>query len=286
VLFFINLAMDYLLMTAAASLLRVRRKRRRRLFGAALAALAYCAVVLFLPYSPALAPAIAMLLLALGLAAAFCPIPVMQYLRLLAATAVLALGAGGVMTALGLWLNPFGPARYFSIRLLAAGTLAAYGILRGVRGYLQAAALEKQTLYAVSILIDGAEATLTALADTGNSLADPLTQAPVLVAEQAAVLPALPVPLRALLRNGLADDLPALLEAIAAANLAARLRMLPFASVGAPHGMLLGLRTDAIYLHKDGHSLAIPGGIVALCREPLSGGAYNALLPPAMLDTL
>ena len=124
----------------------------------------------------------------------------------------------------------------------------------------------------VTVTLNGRTVRLDALVDTGNTLADPLSDAKVLVAEWEAVRglfdAALPV------EEALRDPVEGA-AALAAALGAQRVRMIPYRSVGVSSGMLLAVRVDG----------AVIGGrveerlLVALCPGKLSAnGNYTALV--------
>ena len=124
----------------------------------------------------------------------------------------------------------------------------------------------------MTVTLDGRTVRLDALVDTGNTLADPLSDAKVLVAEWEAVrgLFDAALPVEAALRDPVEG-----VATLAAALGAQRVRMIPYRSVGVSSGMLLAVRVDG----------AVIGGrveerlLVALCPGKLSAnGNYTALV--------
>jgi stage II sporulation protein GA (sporulation sigma-E factor processing peptidase) len=127
----------------------------------------------------------------------------------------------------------------------------------GFRGKLGAAYLPVELHY------KGKTINLTALRDTGNTLRDPLTGEHVLVtgAEVAQKLLGLSK-----------QDLAHPVETMEAGKLAG-LRLIPFRAVGRSHGMLLGVRLDAVKVAGQG-----TGTLVAFAPEGLGmDGEYQAL---------
>jgi len=282
IVFFINLAMDFAFMSAAGAILRIRRPWWRRLLGAAAASLVYCVMAFTLPYSAWLNAVAAVGVLGLGLAAAFCPARPIVLGKLALAVYILAFGTGGVVLALGSMTSTrFGGP--ISIGILAGGTLVSYILLRCVRRYLRATEMKKQAYYTVTVALNGAKATFAGLVDTGNSLVDPITHAPVMVAELAAIQKCLPEPITRLFLDAKENDLPAVLEGFQSGGLAARMRMIPFASVGEANGMLVGFRADSVTVALDGKSKTLPHAIIGICHGQLHDDTYGALLHPAMI---
>ena len=104
---------------------------------------------------------------------------------------------------------------------------------------------------------------LTALADTGNTLRDPISGWPVLVTDSWAA-----EHLLGLTREQLSDPVGFLTECVNPG-----LRLIPFHSVGHQNGMLLGIRPDQILV--DGRQEEM---IVAFAPQPIGQGkAYRAL---------
>ncbi len=128
-------------------------------------------------------------------------------------------------------------------------------------------------LVAVKLTMGERQVTLLALQDTGNTLTDPVSGRPVIVAEGRA--------LEGLFPQGEAFTVEELLhpaetmEGRRGTELAHRLRILPYRAVGVDGGLLLAIRVDGIRLGGNGGR----GGLVALSPTPLSdGGGYRALV--------
>ena len=99
-------------------------------------------------------------------------------------------------------------------------------------------------LVEVRVRILGRTAALTALCDTGNSLRDPATGAPVLVAGLGRLDGALPREVRALLTEETLAHPASVLEQVARAAPALRPRLVPYRAVGVSGGLLLAIRSD------------------------------------------
>ena len=123
--------------------------------------------------------------------------------------------------------------------------------------------------------------TLRLLVDTGNSLTDPLSACPVIVAEQDSVLPLLPESFCQLLQTATSAD--AVLLAAQQTELAGRLRLIPYRAVG-QQGMLLGIRPDCIVLQCGVKQRQHTNVIVALSNQKFSPyGTYQGLVQPELL---
>lgn len=163
----------------------------------------------------------------------------------------------GVVLALSRLLGGFGG------RQQLLSFLAAYALL-GLALRFGAATGERQRAV---LRQAGRSVALTALLDTGNALRDPLTGAPVLVTEEAALYPLLPSELRAALRESRGRPPEERLELLWSRGLGNGFRLLPYRSVGVEGGLLLCFRPQAAELA----GRPVPGLTVALSPTPIRG---------------
>lgn len=136
-------------------------------------------------------------------------------------------------------------------------------------GRLYLAGAGARRLQPVRIRLGCRQVELTALADTGNSLRDPLTGQPVLVAQRQAAEELLhqPVPVRLL------EDPAQAMRTLSEACPDCRFRLIPYRTVGTGQGLLLALRCDSVEI---GGRQA--GPLVAFSPVELSArGEYAAL---------
>lgn len=161
-------------------------------------------------------------------------------------------------------------------------------LLFGWTAYRFGAALVRRRLaqrfFEVGISFSGRRVDVKALLDTGNSLVDPLTGEPVIVVEYEAIKPILPPELSAPLEEEQLD-FTRLLAGVAGKPWAARLRLIPFQSLGQQHGLLPGIRPDLVEIDRGERKVAVERVIVGICRHRLhSGENYRALLHPGLLE--
>lgn len=274
-LFLLNLTIDYLLLRLSARICGQHVPTLRLALGALVGAVyALCA---FLPQGNFLTHPLVKV--AVGAALALTAFGGRQ--RLLRLTLVFfacacALGGGVLMVSLlgsgGLTYANGIPATGLDFKVLCLSAAGSYLVLSvGMRCLGRYSKLTQEIL-PVTVTLNGRSVRLDALVDTGNTLADPLSDAKVLVAEWEAVrsLFDADLPVERALENPIAG------AAELADELGAqRVRMIPYRSVGVSSGMLLAVRADG----------AVIGGrtenrlLVALCPGKLSAnGNYTALL--------
>ena len=120
--------------------------------------------------------------------------------------------------------------------------------------------------------------TLTALVDTGNTLYDPISRASILIVEVDAVRELFPTSIQGIMDRHLVSDPQALLIISEIdRDLARRFRLVPYRAVGIDSGLLLSFKPDMIKVRGREQK----GMLIALSPSNLSEGAgYCALVGP------
>ena len=273
-LFLLNLAVDYLLLLAAGRLAGEVLRRPRLALGAALGAGYAAGAVLpgggFLLHPLCkLGAGVLMVLLAYGHSR--------RLLRTgLTFFAVSAAFGGGVFL-----LHTFGSRSLAldgllsaapDLRLVLLSAAVCYALITLVLGRASRHSAPGELVPAV-LTLGGRRLALTALVDTGNTLTDPATGQPVMVAEGEKAAPLFP-PGRAPTAEELRDP-PALLERLWAEGWRGRCRLLPYRAVGIEHGLLLAVRLDGAKVGGQEWR----GLLLALSPTPVTdGGGYSALI--------
>ncbi len=277
-LFLLNALVDYLLLLAAARLAGEPLRRWRFGLGAALGGL--YAVAIFLPGLSflahplcRLASAALMLLLSYGGSR--------RLLRQGILFVLLTCAFGGGVIAIGLLGGTgltLGNGVFYSVLDLKVVLLSAavcYGVLTLVFQRLGKHSFAAGELVSAKVRIGDRSASFTALVDTGNTLSDPATGRPVMVAEGERAALLFPKERRPLLSD--LQDPTLGLTRLGTGEWRARFRLLPFRSVGVDRGLLLAVRVDDLEL--DGRRRGPV--LVALSPTPVSdGGGYQALVGP------
>ena len=276
-LFVLNGAVDYLLLLAAARLAGEPLDRLRSALGAVLGG-GY-AVAVFLPGLDFLArPPCRLAAAVLMVLTAFWRSRLL--LRQVVIFFALACAFGGGVLAIGLLggrgltlsAGVLSSAMDLKIVLLsAAGCYAALSlVLRGAGRHAGPGGELRQ----VRLTLGERQTELTALVDTGNTLTDPATGRPVLVAEADCLAPLLPAGVR--LGPEALEDPAGALEGLEG-PWRRRFRLLPYRAVGVERGLLLALRLDKVQVGGEDRGAML----AALSPTPVSdGGNYRALIGP------
>lgn len=277
-LFLLNALVDYLLLLAAARLAGETLRRWRFALGAALGGLYAVAIFLpgfqFLSALPwRLASAGLMMLVSYGGSGRL----LRQGLLFVALTC--AFGGGvvaiGLMGGSGLALG--GGVFYSSLdlKMVLLSAAVCYGALTLVFRRIGRHSAASGELVEARLTLMGRSVRLTALVDTGNTLTDPVSGRPAMVAEGESVRDLFPKDRQPAFRDLL--DPAGGLTRLGTGEWRSRFRLLPYRAVGVERGLLLAVRADSLELDGQGRGPVL----VALSPTAVSdGGGYRALIGP------
>ena len=263
-LFARNAVLDYLLLLAAAALVRHPLRRGRFALAAALGGI-YAAAAAVPPLRflagllPALGVSLGMSLIAYG--------PPPGLWRCWGCFLALSAAFAGTVYALGALTGQRGvPFFTASPRLLL---LSFGGCCAAVRFFAPRflRAREREIL-PVAVRLGERTVTLSALRDTGNQLLDPLSGAEVMISDPEAPSPLFPEGALSALPEDAAERFRRL---SALPELRERLRLVPYTALGTERGLLLCFRPDSVV--AGGRERA---SLVGLSPAPLRGD-YNAI---------
>ncbi len=157
------------------------------------------------------------------------------------------------------------------VRGILIAALAVYALLSLFFRRSATHIVAEEALIPLRLHRGGRVVLLQALRDSGNTLQDPVTGQPILVAEGARLAPLFPSSL-----NPKALSTPMeTLSLLAASGDALGFRLLPYRAVGVSCGLLLAMRVDRVELSD----CTLRQQWVALSPTPVSdGGGYHALM--------
>ena len=273
--FAVNFIVNYLLIATSAKLTGETMRRLRflvsALFGSGYASFAVLPDYAVLSH-PAIKASVAvlMILLAFGKSRHLLRLSLIFFAVSCGfAGAILAVGyilGGGLTTGTVLF-----PA--ISMRDVVMAALLGYGILTLLFQRGAAHSRMEGELIPVDFQLGKKSVRLTALRDSGNTLFDPITGQPVLIAEADRMWELLSdlIDIREI---NLSDPVDTF-RRIGQSQDAIRFRLLPFRAVGTDHGFLLAFRADSVKTGKE----IFKDQLVALSPTHLSdGGSYGALI--------
>ncbi|HIS69891.1 MAG TPA: sigma-E processing peptidase SpoIIGA [Candidatus Gallacutalibacter stercoravium] len=279
VLLAVNLFVNYFILLGSARFLNLHTPRRRLLLGAALGAVYSLSILL--PQNALLSLLLKLVMATTITLAAFGWHGKKVFLKEAGCFLVISFSFGGILFALWYIAAPPGllvhnGVVYFEISpiFLAGATIVCYLLLRVLHRLVQRPA--PKSLYChVEVAADGAVCSFQAKVDTGNSLVEPFSQLPVLVAEYPCVKAVIPQAARAFFESGgmQGEKLPEIWQK--------KIRMAPFHSV-AGGGVLPCFLPEEMIVYQQNRAHKAQG-YVAVC-PPKQLGEHPALLNPALLE--
>lgn len=130
---------------------------------------------------------------------------------------------------------------------------------------------------------------LPAIVDTGNSLRDPFSGEPVIVAEISALRELIPDEICDLINENNLEDITKHLTSVNSTQWIKRLRLIPYKAVGTENGMMTGFKADVVRIREGGEQEInqdneLSGIVICLCAETVfENEEYKALLASEMI---
>ena len=294
VVFLINFFMDFLIFFIVSKLVRKKIKIFRLILGALVASLTYC-ILIFTPvvrnYYNFFS---SLMVLSLGILVTFGVKNIRYFIKLVILSHISAFAIGGLSIALFYYTNITDilgdmlgfTIEYFSFKLLLASSCIIYLITKFAIRFINSIILKKQCLCDISVFLKNKEISLKALVDTGNSLCDPITKAPVIIAEYECLEKILPENFGRVIYESKENFLTNFLLFSENFDTEKNFRLIPFKALGTENGMLVGFKPDKIYIYQENNKFTeVDDVIVCICDLKLSSKQeYKGLLNPAILD--
>jgi len=149
--------------------------------------------------------------------------------------------------------------------------------------YLTQKILPALLKYRVELHFEKKTCTGEGFLDTGNTLRDPITQRPVVVAEYDLVKDCFPDDCKAAIENY--DDENDVLQALSKSSWANRLRLIPYTSIGQKNGLMVGFRCDAMVVDPGQINLLYKNLVVGVYQDHLGAAdSYQLLIPAEIIQ--
>ena len=291
--FAINLFMDFFIFWIGSRLIKKKIHMLRLFLGALLCATLYCVII----FTPKLYRYYnffgSLIILMLGILVAFNPKKLSELIKLILYCHISAFAVGGVGMAVFYFTNVSDflgsmigvSINNFSLKLLITSTALVYIFIKIFGEMIKNQLSLKQSFCPVTISLNEEDISVNALIDTGNTLYDPLTGNPVIVAEFTKVKKFLPLNIQNIYYEHLDTDMINLVSHLNQEDFSKRLRMVPFKSLGKENGMLMGFKPDKVTVLQNGKNIEIQSVIIGVYNNALSNdGAYHALLSPMLFQ--
>ena len=287
-MFVVNLLINYVLLKACCVFVTLRQNKLRIITGAIIGAI--YAVLIFFPDFSVLYTTIAKFLVSMLIIAVSFPFySVKSYIKAMLVFYFVSIGFGGCVLCI-FYLSDIGAKLgavysngifYFNLPwtiLLASGLI--FILFTKVFNFISSRNLTSKNLKKkIYISYNNKTAELTALLDTGNSLLDPLTLSPVIIAEYKAIKNLFSEDIRNRLELSEKTDAVWAMQEIVEKGFP--VRIIPYSSIGKENGMILGFTPDQVELHDESGLKILKKCVIGIYNKPLSKDrSYTALLNP------
>lgn len=311
VLFLENLIINYLIISLTARFTRVQTAALRILLAALAGALYAVAQFLVLGMSFLSSIPFKILLSISIMTIAFFPYSIRTFLKLISVFYLISFSFAGAIIAFTWFYGYKGLNAAQNATLSIAGLFksnseynffsailaigAAIIIFKVFAEVVHVRVAGEKLLVKLRIVIDGKKAETDALIDTGNSLREPVSDLPVVIVDYGVLEHLLPLEIRNQFGKKNAESFQeagALVPEVLFEELArceshwqARLRLIPFRSLGKENGMMLGIKPDYIMITNNQGIKSVRTAIIGICREIFPENAcYKALLGPDTIN--
>ncbi|WP_069650169.1 sigma-E processing peptidase SpoIIGA [Caloranaerobacter ferrireducens] len=171
----------------------------------------------------------------------------------------------------------------FPIKILAFAIVTSWILIKYTWSYIHGKISKDKILVPIAISLKDREVHIIALVDTGNSLKDPLTDAPVIIVQFSAIKNILPEKTKKLFEMYDTKDLRLILPFLQGLGQDLKFRVIPFKTIGQENGVLFGFKPDRVII-KD-QDKAITNIVIGIYNDKLSNDdKYEALLHPELLN--
>lgn len=290
ILFAENFIINYLILFVSAKLLKLSIYPLRLILSAAFGA-AYAIIMLLFPSMSIYCSFPAKILLSVAMSAlALKPNGLIQHLKCISAFYVCTFIFAGMTFAFavfqntdGLIANAVSPLYSYSFKIIFCVVGTAVILIVSLAFIFKPLIVRQRHLISVKVFLGDAVSDLCALVDTGNSLTDPVSLKPVIVAELRAMTSLLPSDINAIFSSGEHMDYNLVSKGLSLCEHPEKFRMIPYSAVGSD-GMLLGVRADKIEFDEGSGLKSCEDIVICLYNSTISKkGDYNSLMNPSLL---
>jgi len=166
------------------------------------------------------------------------------------------------------------------LTLILLGAIVGFILIVVAFGSIKGKFSRKDILCELKICMNDNSVWVKAIIDTGNFLKEPITGTPVVVVEKQELYGIIP--------EQILDRLSQLVvgESVELLEYGARVRAIPFMSLGKENGMLVGIKVDFIVVNYEEKKVYVDNVIIGVYEGKLSkNGEYGALIGLEILDS-
>jgi len=288
VLFVVNLIINYLLLYTTRAFSGLEFNKVRVLFGAIVGA-CYAVLIFFPDFSFVYTTVCKILISMLIIAISFSFYSIKNYVKSLLIFYAVSFAFGGCVLGIFCFSNfgaKFGAiysngVLYFNLpwTILALSWLVFYISLKLFNIFSKKALYKNNLRKRLIIYLNNKTAEATALFDTGNSLIDPISLAPVIIVEYRILKNLFNENTQQTLERLDKERIEWIMSEVKESGLSTRL--IPFSSLGKENGMLLGFVPDKAEIYDECGMKILNKCVIGISKSNLSNDkSYGALLNP------
>lgn len=166
----------------------------------------------------------------------------------------------------------------YPLKTIALGAIVAFGIIITAFTIVKTKITKKDMFCEIEMGLNGKNIKTTAMLDTGNLLKEPITNTPVIVVEHTLLYDCIPKEILNHLDELLGGDFEKIPETIKQEYIA-KLKFIPFSSLGKQNGMLIGIKADYIRIKENEKEEKKENIIIGIYNKSLTKrGEYRALM--------
>jgi len=164
----------------------------------------------------------------------------------------------------------------YTLRTILIGIVVAYFTI--ILAFKIIKISKKDLICEIEVTLNNKEIKTKALIDTGNLLKEPITNLPVIVMEHTLLYDILPKEILNNVEEILGGDFSKVPEDIKE-EYSAKLKVIPFSSLGKQNGMLLGIRAENLIINLKEEKRKIDKLVIGIYNKSLTkNGEYKSLL--------
>lgn len=166
----------------------------------------------------------------------------------------------------------------YVLKVIMLAAIVAYLVIKISLKIIKTKISPKDMYCKIKFKLNGKEVETKAMIDTGNLVKEPITNTPVIIVESSLLYDVLPKEILNNLDNILGGNLDEIPEEIQNEYIA-KLRCIPFTSLGKQNGMLVGIKVEEVEIENEEETKMSNNVIIGIYDKSLTKrGEYRALV--------
>ncbi len=236
-----------------------------------------------------------LLMVSTGIFICFYPFTKKEFVKIIFVVHIVSFAVGGIgmamfyVTNIGDYIGEMVSfsVKNFSIKILISSTCLSYVFVKIVNNFLKNFRLRKEDFAEVTVFYNNHSIVGKVLIDTGNSLKDTLTNTHIIILEFELIKDFLPSELKLLFYEKREDNLELLMGRVAGTWIEKNIRLVPFASIGNQHGMLIGFSPTKVNINWDNNIIELDRVIIGISNFSISKDKkFQGIINPEILEKI